>query len=452
MRILEKTITIPAWDRDNSLLEHFSAGLRFHLKENEIPIRLAVTDQDENHFNCEIGVITDAPSHIADRTAGLFEFRKRQLETVDQFNAVLLVPTGIGADIGGHAGDATAVARMMAESCDKLVLHPNVVNASDINELPDNALYVEGSIVTRLMMGAIGLQQTRANRVLVVLDDHEDAHFVTAAVNSVSASRATFGMDCPEVVCLDPPIQMWAEYSDSGSAVGRVEGLEHCLNVLEQAADDYDAVALSSIIKVPQHYHADYFKSDGKMINPWGGVEAMLSHAVSSILNVPTAHSPMLESLDIERIEPGIVEPRLSAEAVSTSFLQCILKGLHQSPRIVRDEALFARADVFSAEDVSCLVIPDGCLGLPTIAALEQGIHVIAVRENTNLMRNDLTRLPWRRGQFIQVESYLEAVGAMNALKAGVTLESVRRPISATTVRKAVEAAGETDDVQLASN
>ncbi|NOX96419.1 MAG: DUF3326 domain-containing protein [Alphaproteobacteria bacterium] len=452
MRIIEKTITIPAWDRDSGLLDHFGAGLGFHLKDNEIPIRLAVTDQDENHLNCEIGVITDAPSHIARRAADLFEFRKRQVESVEKFNAVLLVPTGIGAEIGGHAGDATAVARMVAESCDELVLHPNVVNASDINELPDNALYVEGSIITRLIMGAIGLQKTRANRVLVVLDDHQDAHFVTAAVNSVSASRATFGMDCPEVVCLNPPIQMWAEYSDSGSAVGRVEGLEHCLDVLERAADDYDAVALSSIIKVPYSYHADYFKSAGKMINPWGGVEAMLSHAISSILNVPTAHSPMLESLDIERIEPGIVEPRLSAEAVSTSFLQCILKGLHQSPRIVLDESLFVRADVFSVEDVSCLIIPDGCLGLPTIAALEQGIHVIAVRENTNLMRNDLTRLPWRKGQFIQVESYLEAVGAMNALKAGVSLESVCRPISATKVRKSVQAADMTNKVQAASS
>jgi hypothetical protein len=34
------------------------------------------------------------------------------------------------------------------------------------------------------------------------------------------------------------------------------------------------------------------------------------------------------------------------------------------------------RPGVFTAADVSCLVIPDGCLGLPTLAALEQGIPV----------------------------------------------------------------------------
>ena len=66
---------------------------------------------------------------------------------------------------------------------------------------------------------------------------------------------------------------------------------------------------------------------------------------------------------------------------------------------------------VFTAADISCLVIPDGCLGLPTLAALEQGINVIAVRENRNLMRNDLSALPWASDQFYTVENYWEAVG-----------------------------------------
>ena|SRR5882724_3022234 len=175
------------------------------------------------------------------------------------------------------------------------------------------------------------------------------------------------------------------------------------------------------------------------MVNPWGGVKAMLTHTISSLLDVPAAHSPMFESTAVENLEVGIVEPRMAAEAVSLSFLHCILKGLHKSPGIIRDEALFARSDVFSVEDVSCLVIPDGCLGLPTIAALEQGIPVIAVRENRNLMRNDLSQLPWRKRQFIRVDNYLEAVGVMSALKAGVMLESVRRPIEATKVHKAIK-------------
>jgi len=42
-----------------------------------------------------------------------------------------------------------------------------------------------------------------------------------------------------------------------------------------------------------------------------------------------------------------------------------LLKGLQRSPRIVTDANAMNRPHVFTAADVSCLVIPDGCLGLP---------------------------------------------------------------------------------------
>ena len=84
--------------------------------------------------------------------------------------------------------------------------------------------------------------------------------------------------------------------------------------------------------------------------------------------------------------------------------------------------------------DLSCLVIPDGCVGLPTLAALEQGIPVIAVKENTNCMKNRLEDLPFAQGKLFVVENYLEAVGVMTALRAGVAVESVRRPLADTVI------------------
>ena len=42
------------------------------------------------------------------------------------YSSVLIVPTGVGASIGGFAGDALPVARAMASLCDNLVTHPNV--------------------------------------------------------------------------------------------------------------------------------------------------------------------------------------------------------------------------------------------------------------------------------------------------------------------------------------
>ncbi|NQU71922.1 MAG: DUF3326 domain-containing protein, partial [Rhodospirillales bacterium] len=101
---------------------------------------------------------------------------------------------------------------------------------------------------------------------------------------------------------------------------------------------------------------------------------------------------------------------------------------------IVTDPDAMSQAGVISAADISCLVIPDKCVGLPTLAALEQGIPVIAVRENENLMQNDLQTLPWAPGQLHVVDNYWEAVGVMTAIKAGITPESLRRPIPATRV------------------
>ena len=160
----------------------------------------------------------------------------------------------------------------------------------------------------------------------------------------------------------------------------------------------------------------------------------MLTHALSSTYNIPTAHSPMFESREIANMDPGIVDPRMAAEAVSATFLQCTLKGLQRSPRIVTDPAAMSQPGVFMAEDVSCLVIPDGCLGLPILAALEQGVSVIAVRENRNLMENDLSVLPWASSQFHQVSNYWEAAGVIAAKRAGIDPLAVRRPLDGTTV------------------
>ncbi len=56
------------------------------------------------------------------------------------------------------------------------------------------------------------------------------------------------------------------------------------------------------------------------------------------------------------------------------------------------------------------------------------GISVIAVKENQNLMKNDLTALPWAEGQLHIVENYWEAAGVLGALRAGIDPLAVRRP------------------------
>lgn len=434
MLLIEKEIHIPLPKKNISPLKHFEQAVKKHLSIGEIPIRFAVTKSAADGYHCELGILTESDTLQARQQISIFDFEQRRAENTAKFNTVMIVPTGIGAEIGGHAGDATPAARLLAGACDKLITHPNVVNASDINEMPENGLYVEGSVISSLLMGTVGLQEVRSNRVLLVIDEHEDNQVSELLINAASAARATLGLDCPGVVKLNPPIYLRAEYSSSGSAVGRVEGLERLLEALYRRRSEFDAVALASKVDISEGLLRKYFQSSGEIINPWGGVEAMLTHSVSMLINVPSAHAPMVQDMEEANALFGIVDPRMSPEAVSSCFLHCVLKGLYKSPRIITDRMLFTHPGILTAADISCLVIPDGCVGLPTLAALEQGISVIAVRENRNRMKNDLEKLPFASGKLFIVDNYLEAVGVMTALKSGVSISAVRRPLTETQV------------------
>ncbi|MCH8215157.1 MAG: DUF3326 domain-containing protein [Planctomycetes bacterium] len=434
MLLSEHEIRIPKLCGHTGLLQHLAKAVQDQMAEDSVPVRIAVTKADTDEYVLELGTLSGLAESSFYPTCSIFDSARRQYEHTDQFNAVLVIPTGIGAELGGHSGDAGPVARLVAQACDTLITHPNVVNASDINELPRNGLYVEGSVISRFLLGNVGLGRVRSNRVLMVMDEHEYAFFHEAAINSVSAARAALGMDCPLVIKMKDKLLMRSLYSRSGRAAGSIEFLERLCEILYRYRDQYDAVALSSVIQLPSHFHSDYFRDDRyDMVNPWGGVEAMLTHAVSMLFNVPSAHSPMISSKEVLDLDVGIVDPRKSAETVSTTYLHCILKGLHRSPRLIPNAPIHSSPGLLTVADVSCLIIPDGCIGLPTLAALEQNIPVIAVR-NKNCMGHTLADLPFGRGRLYTVDNYLEAVGVMTALRSGVALESVRRPMPSTRV------------------
>lgn len=430
MRITETSLTIPAPSTSNPW-DEVRRSVAEQLPVGAWPVRLAVVASDTKGWTCELGIIEGLEPARALGMQPLFQFRRRSAEDTRRFTAVFLVPTGIGCEIGGHAGDAMPAAALAASVADTVILHPNVVNGSDIMELPSNALYVEGSVISRLLAGAVALRPVRANRVLTVIDHHQLPKYANAAVNSVSAARVSFGLDALEVHQLEPRVMMRASYTASGRAVGEVSELDGLLDLLDRRRADFDAVAISTQIEVPFNYHIDYYAAEGSMINPWGGVEAIFTHAISSMYDVPTAHAPMLESSAVESLDLGVVDPRMAAEAISTAFFICVLKGLHHSPAVVRLDGP-PPEDVIAAEQVSCLVVPDKVVGLPVLAALEQGIPVIAVRENHNILRNDLTALPWRRNQLRVVDNYWEAVGVMAAIRAGIDPAVVRRPLEPT--------------------
>jgi len=427
MEAHEIFLDLPIKRGHGDLIAYFADALTSRLPRDVVPIRFVVTETTSECYRCEVGVISGGPAGLMGDRLGIFRFRDRKIHGGDSFNVVYMVPTGIGAEIGGHVGDAGPAARLLAATCDRLITHPNVVNAADLNELPENGVYVEGSVICRLLMGTIGLQPVRSNRLLVVIGEHKVEKITNYSINATNAARASCGYDCTELLRLDPPFDMKAYFTSSGRAAGRVEHLERLLDLLAARRGQFDAVALNTIIEYPEDDIIAYYNGPDDSVNPWGGIEAILTHAVTHALNVPSAHSPQLN--EYKSIPVGVGHPVMAAELISAAYLQCILKGLSRSPRLIVDPEAMLNRNVLTAADVSCIVMPDRCLGLPTLAALQQEIPVIAVRDSTNRARTDLSMLPWAPGKLLYAENYLEACGLLSALRSGVALDALRRPL-----------------------
>jgi len=333
--------------------------------------------------------------------------------------AVMIVPTGIGANIGGHSGDATSAAFLLAACCDQLILHPNVVNASDFTEQPANSLYVEGAMLDSFLNRETRLMPVRSNHVLVVCNEAE-----RDTVNAVNALRSLIGLSS-EIVELRTPLVMTGNVDmDKMQATGTIEGIDE---LVEQVSEyEYDALAIHTPITVPLAIAAHYVNHSGG-INPWGGVEAMLSKAVFWRTGKPTAHAPVEGR---EGYEYGVTDPRLAPEMICAAHLGCVLRGLHKAPRSLG--RYLAHHDSIGSEDVDVLISPI-CWGEPHKICREQGIPMIFVKENTT------SQMAKFRDNFMQsdgavLDNYLEVAGTMVMLGMGRSMESVRRPLKSVTV------------------
>ncbi len=327
-------------------------------------------------------------------------------------NVVFIVPTGIGAEIGGHSGDATPAAKLIASLCNKLFIHPNVVNASDINEMTLNMLYVEGSILDRFLEGQIGLEEVYNNKILLAVNGLVKPE----TINAVSGARSTIGADI-EIVELETPIKMIATMSN-GIASGDIYNIDESIQQVMQY--DFDVLVVNTPIETDEVEIKNYLTTDGGT-NIWGGVEAKLSKLMSEKLNRPVIHAP-IENSETFKTFNEIVDPRKAAEMVSTCYLHCCLKGAHIAPKIsIKDNAYWNT-------DIDFLVTPINVVGRPHIACIKAGIPVIAVLENKTVL-NDI--MP---NNFIIARNYLEVAGIISAKKASVTIESIKRPLGGTKI------------------
>lgn len=329
-------------------------------------------------------------------------------------NIVMIVPTGIGAEIGGHAGDATPAAKLLASVCDNLIIHPNIVNGSDLNEMTDNMLYVEGSQLDKFLGGEVVLKKVKSNKILVVVN----SPIKNEIINSVNAARVCLGADIT-IMELNKPLEMIATKKEDGQATGRIDGwrslVQQVHSFLEDNKGDW-ALAINTPIQCELGIAKEYM--EGRVgINPWGGVEAAVSKLIAEQIKIPVAHAP-----DGHILPPTyniVVDPRISAEMVSCCYLHCVLKGLHKAPQLFPPNNYFGMKNT----NIDFLISPAGCYGKPHELCDRYNIPIIVIDENKTCFNREIPSA-------IHVRNYLEAAGMIQSIKIGITIESLKRPIN----------------------
>jgi Protein of unknown function (DUF3326) len=334
------------------------------------------------------------------------------------YTVVLIVPTGIGATMGGYAGDALPIARALAASCDRLITHPNVMNGAQMYWPLPNALYVEGYALDRFAAGEWGLNPVIKNRVGLVFDRAIEPELLQRQRQAADAARATLGLSLTDYILTDEPLGVELQIADSGASWGTIARPDSLLRATEKLIKQQGAEAIAVVARFPDDVGATVLQEyrQGIGVDPLAGAEAVISHLIVRQFHIPCAHAPALAPLPLD---PAI-SPRSAAEELGYTFLPCVLVGLSKAPQFTKNHK--DRSDNIWASSVDAVIVPASACGGSGLLSWAAGpAKIITVAENHTRM----AVYPEDLGiTVIPVRSYLEAIGVVTVDRAGMSLDS----------------------------
>lgn len=367
---------------------------------------------------------------------GLFSRARVFRETCSErssagYTAVLIVPTGIGASIGGYAGDALPVAQVLGSVVDTLVTHPNVMNGAALYWPTDNILYVEGFALDLFCRGKLGLQPISrgSNRIGLVLDRAMTEEEKMRHLQVANAARATLGFQVTHVVETDTDVGVNIKMSPAGASWGTLEHPDTLVRAATTLVIEHGCEAVAVVAKFPEDEDEAmldaYRHGDG--VDAIGGAEALISHLITHAVGVPCAHAPALPPLPVDKD----VSPRACAEELAYTFLPCVLANLRNAPKLISPAADTADHTLGVWEsNVDAIIVPaTACGGSSVLSLCRRRILVIVVEENETEMRAtpEALHIDKTNAEVVRVCSYLEAAGVLAAHKAGILPSTLTR-------------------------
>ncbi|KAL3628990.1 hypothetical protein CASFOL_028036 [Castilleja foliolosa] len=343
------------------------------------------------------------------------------------YTSVMIVPTGVGAAIGGYAGDALPVARALSSVVDCLISHPNVLNAAMLYWPMPNVLYVEGYALDRFAEGLWALQPVHQNKVGLVLDAGIEEELRVRHLQVVDATRASLGLPVVEYTVTDAALRVekWVD-PKTGQSTGRINRPDSLLRAVRTLVERSNVNAVAVVARFPDDDDSDDVENyrQGKGIDVLAGVEAVISHLVVQEFNIPCAHAPACLPFPMSRS----LSPKSAAEEIGYTFLPCVLAGLSMAPQYLVEGSKTLGRESIVASDIDSVILPiNACGGDGALAFARMKTNrplVIAVEENETVLGDTPDKLGI---EAVKVSNYWEAIGVVAAHKAGIDPCSLRR-------------------------
>lgn len=310
-----------------------------------------------------------------------------------------IVPTGIGASIGGYAGDAGAYARKFAQYT-QLIVNPNVVNAGVFSAITDSMLYTEGYTLDSFFRGEINLLPSSNNKIGIIYDKAIPQDVLNIHINTQNAVKTVYGIDIIAHEITEENVGVDFYLNDDGISVGNVNNIQTIGKACEKLLSiGCEAIAIVCLFNDAEEQNSNYASAQG--VDPVGGIEAIISHYVSKHYKVPCAHSPAFKDC---AIHPELVNPKSAAEYITPTFLPCILLGLADAPKISTDLTIG-----INVSNLDFVVMPHNSLGsTPILEATKRNIPIYAIKENSTIL--DVNKFNLKLDTIIEVDTYKTAL------------------------------------------
>lgn len=312
------------------------------------------------------------------------------------------MPTGVGASIGGFAGDASPWARRFSENS-RLIVNPNVVNAGGFSGINDNMFYVEGYSLDEFFKGNLNFIPSRNNKIGIIFDKGIPQHILNVHINTMNAVKAVYGIDIPFFEITKESVGVEFNMEESGISTGSLTNPQTLLETAKSLlAKGAEALAIVCMFENPEDENPDY--QNGLGVDPVGGVEAIISHFISKELKVPCAHSPAFDDLEITT---ELIDGKSASEYITPTFLPCILLGLSNAPKLTATGGI-------SVNELDFLIMPHNCLGsTPVFECLKRNIPVYAIEENSTVLDVTKKKIFPKADGIIPVKSYRDLLEKM---------------------------------------